>query len=202
MTCHNCRIEAKRSGKHRNGLQRFRCMTCGKTFTESHESPLDTMTISMEKADLALQLLVEGCSIRSIGRTTGLHRDTILRLLVLAGEKCEKHMGRLIVNIPVKDVQCDEIWGYVYKKEAHELAMEADNEGMGDAYCFVAIERGSKLVLNFALGRRSQATTDAFIEGCAPRLPINASRSAPMATSRISRRSPRRSATAATSRSS
>jgi IS1 family transposase len=29
----------------------------------------------------------------------------------------------------------------------------------------VAIERYTKLVLNFALGRRSQATTDAFIEG-------------------------------------
>ena len=37
--------------------------------------------------------------------------------------------------------------------------------GLGDAYCFVAIERNTKLVLNFALGRRSQATTDAFIEG-------------------------------------
>ena len=35
---------------------------------------------------------------------------------------------------------------------------------IGDAHCFVAIERHSKLVLNFALGRRSQATTDAFIE--------------------------------------
>ena len=43
--------------------------------------------------------------------------------------------------------------------------MEANDEGMGDAYCFVAIERNSKLILNFALGRRSQATTDAFIEG-------------------------------------
>ena len=43
--------------------------------------------------------------------------------------------------------------------------MEADDDSMGDAYCFVAIERNTKLVLNFALGRRSQATTDAFIEG-------------------------------------
>src|ERR1700691_440769 len=74
-------------------------------------------------------------------------------------------MGRLIVNVPVKDVQCDEIWGYVAKKEAHKLPTEADDDSIGDAYCFVAIERGSKLVLNFALGRRSQATTDAFIEG-------------------------------------
>jgi hypothetical protein len=64
-------------------------------------------------------------------------------------------MGKLIVNIPVKDVQCDEIWAFVQKKEGN----------IGDAYCFVAIERYTKLVLNFVLGRRSQATTDAFIEG-------------------------------------
>ena len=165
MTCHNCRIEAKRFGKHRNGLQRFRCAQCGKTYTEAHEKPLEGMTTPQDKALLAMRLLVEGCSIRSIERTTELHRDTILRLLVLVGEKCEMIMGRLVVNIPVTDVQCDEIWGYVYKKEAHKLPMEANDEGMGDAYCFVAIERNSKLVLNFALGRRSQATTDAFIEG-------------------------------------
>jgi IS1 family transposase len=136
-----------------------------KTYAEPHEKPLEGMTTPQDKALLALRLLVEGNSVRSIERTTELHRDTILRLLVLVGEKCEKIMGRLIVNVPVTDVQCDEIWGYVYKKEAHKLPMEANDEGMGDAYCFVAIERNSKLVLNFALGRRSQATTDAFIEG-------------------------------------
>jgi IS1 family transposase len=40
-----------------------------------------------------------------------------------------------------------------------------DDPNFGDAYTFVAIERHSKLVLNFALGKRDQATTDIFIEG-------------------------------------
>jgi IS1 family transposase len=74
-------------------------------------------------------------------------------------------MGRLIVNVPVTDVQADEIWGYVAKKEAHKLPAEKDDDSKGDAYCYVAMERHSKLVLNFALGRRNQATTDVFIEG-------------------------------------
>ena len=165
MTCHNCRIEAKRFGKHRNGLQRFRCAQCSKTFTEAHEKPLDGMTTPTDKALLALRLLVEGCSIRSIERTTELHRDTILKLLVVVGEKCERLMGRVIVNIPATDVQADEIWAFVGKKEGHKLPMEANDEGIGDAYCFVAIDRNTKLVFNFSLGRRSQAITDAFIEG-------------------------------------
>src|SRR5579863_7942951 len=136
MTCPNCRIEAKKFGKHRNGLQRFRCVTCGKTYTEPQEKPLEGMSTPMDKALLAVRLLVEGNSIRSVERITDLHRDTILRLLVLVGEKCEKIMGRLVVNVPCADVECDEIWGYVYKKEAHKLPMEAHDDSIGDAYCF------------------------------------------------------------------
>ena len=165
MTCPNCQNAVKKFGKHRNGLQRFRCLECGKTFTETHEKPVQGMTTPSDKALLALRLLVEGNSVRSVERTTDLHRDTILKLLVAVGEKCEKLMGRLIVNVPVKDVQCDEIWGYVQKKEAHKWPWEANEPGIGDAYCFVAIERHSKLILNFALGRRSQETTNVFIEG-------------------------------------
>jgi transposase-like protein/IS1 family transposase len=165
MNCTDCQIECRRFGKHRNGLQRFRCPQCHKTFTEVHEKPLGDMTIPMDKALLALQLLVEGTSIRSAERITGLHRDTILRLLVLAGEKCEKVMGRLIVNVPVRDVECDEIRAFIGKKEGHKRPEEQHDETIGDQYCFIGIERHSKLVLNFALGRRSRATCDVFIEG-------------------------------------
>jgi len=124
--------------------------TSGKTYTEPRGRLLDAITTPVDTALLAIRLMVEGNSVRSIERATDLHRDTILRLLLLVGEKCEKLMGRLIVNVPVKDVQCDEIWGYVYKKEAHKNPEEANEDGIGDANCFVAIERTSKLVLNFA----------------------------------------------------
>jgi hypothetical protein len=84
-------------------------------------------------------------------------------ILVLAGAKCEQVMARLIVNIPVKDVQADEIWSFIQKKE--KQCGPDDDPGFGDAYCFTAIERNSKLILNFALGKRNQATTNIFIEG-------------------------------------
>lgn len=72
-------------------------------------------------------------------------------------------LGRMIVNVPVKDVQCDEIWSFIQKKE--KQCGPDDDPNFGDAYCFTAIERHSKLILNFALGKRDQATTDIFIEG-------------------------------------
>lgn len=72
-------MKCLRFGKHRNGLQRFRCPECGKTYTEGHDKPLNGMTIPLEKALPVLHLLVEGASVRSAERITGLHRDTILR---------------------------------------------------------------------------------------------------------------------------
>jgi IS1 family transposase len=121
--------------------------------------------LKTEKQIAIISALVEGNSVRSIERMTGVHRDTILRLMVSVGDHCAAIMGRLVRNVPVKDIQADEIWGFIGKKEAHKWPHEAHDNTIGDAYTFVAIERDSKLVLNFALGRRDTATTQIFIEG-------------------------------------
>src|SRR5579863_2519463 len=105
MTCPTCEIRCASFGTHRNGLRRFRCVKCGRTFTEPHTKPLGAMTVSPEKAVLALRMLLEGSSVRSIERTIDIHRDTILKLLTVAGEKCEKIMGRFVRNIAVRDVE-------------------------------------------------------------------------------------------------
>jgi IS1 family transposase len=117
----------------------------------------------MDKAVSVLKLILEGMSIRSVERVTGVHRDTILRLLVLAGERCQTLMVEKIVNLPVSDVQADEIWGYVFKKEGHKWDSEKNNDEIGDAYCFVGIERTTKLVLAWHLGKRDTPSTDTFI---------------------------------------
>src|SRR5918999_935395 len=108
MTCHNCQIQTVKIGKDRKGNQRFRCQKCRKSFVEAHAKPLGNMYLPLDKAELCLRLLVEGNSIRSTERITGVNRNTILDLLVLAGEKCERLLNEKIKNISVRDVQCDE----------------------------------------------------------------------------------------------
>ena len=121
------------------------------------------MRLPIDKAVKVLELLLEGCSVNTAQRLTGVHHTTILTLLVEAGQKCERILSRKIVNVPVQDVQVDEIWSFVGKKQ--KALQPGDDPNLGDAYCFVAMERHSKLVLNFALGKRNQITTDAFVEG-------------------------------------
>ena len=63
----------------------------------------------------------------------------------------------------MRDVEVDEIWGYVGKKEGHKWEHEENDAEIGDAYCFVAMERNTKLVLTHYLGKRTAESTDQFI---------------------------------------
>lgn len=163
MTCHSCRIECKRKGRDRKGTQRYQCRQCSKTFLAPQDKPLDGMYLPMAKAEMILKLLLEGNSVSSVVRLTDVHHATILKLLVLAGEKCERIMAEKIRNVEVRDVEADEVWSFIGKKE--KRVRPDDDQNLGDCYTFVAIERHSKLVLNITMGKRDQITTDTFIEG-------------------------------------
>ena len=66
------------------------------------------------------------------------------------------------------DARDNTLDGMYLPVEKAELILKMLLEGSSvatDVYTFVAIERHSKLVLNIALGKRDQQTTDAFIEG-------------------------------------
>jgi transposase-like protein/IS1 family transposase len=168
MTCHNCSSLCKKFGKFGpQRIQRYRCNQCKKTFSEEHEKaqgPLGDMRISLDKAEMCLQLLLEGNSVRSIQRITGLHQVTILKLLVLAGKRCARFMDRKMRKVKVNDLQLDEIWTFCRMKEKVKTRKGLTGDHLGDAYCFTAFERDSKLLLTWHLGRRTETDTVAFAE--------------------------------------
>ena len=77
MNCPSCNNLSKLFGKDRKGQQRYRCLSCRKTFGERKVKMLDHMILAQGKALAVLSHLVEGCSVRSTERLIGLHRDTI-----------------------------------------------------------------------------------------------------------------------------
>jgi transposase-like protein/IS1 family transposase len=164
MTCQACEKPAKRFGKDRKGQQRYRCLSCGKTFLEPKIKTLDNMTLAEGKALAVLQHLIEGCSVRSTERLTGVHRDTILSLLIVAGRKCEALMFERIHGLHVQDVECDELWAYVGMKSKAKDKKGIDDPTIGDAWTFTAIERHSKLILSWHLGQRTYEDTVMFTE--------------------------------------
>jgi transposase-like protein/IS1 family transposase len=163
MRCPHCQGETRRFGRNRNGSRRFRCDACRKTFTDESTRPVDRRRLSQEKAILALRMLLEGNSIRSVERLTQVHRDTIIATMVEAGEACKKFLETVVRKVAVLDVEGDEIWGFVgCKRRTAEL--RGYGPEVGDAYCFTAIERHTKLILTWHLGKRCPEDTLRFSE--------------------------------------
>ena len=106
------------------------------------------MRIDEAKALHVLEMLLEGVSIRSTVRMTGIAKGTILSLLETVGRRALHFWGVRMSNLAVSNVQVDEIWGFVGCKEKTRVQKQY-NEDYGDAYCFTAIERDSKLLVTW-----------------------------------------------------
>lgn len=122
-----------------------------------------------EKKEAVISALVEGNSIRSTERMTGVHRDTIMRLVGRVGAGCEVLMDQTMRNLPCKDIQVDEIWCFVGKKQRHIAAGESPI-GKGDDWTYVALDRDTKLIPAYRVGKRTAANTQAFITDLSERL--------------------------------
>jgi len=127
--------------------------------------------LKAEKKLAVISALTEGCSIRSIVRMTGVHKKTIMKLLVEIGTKCEQIMKEKMYGIRCEAVECDEILTFVGKKEG---VMKADerkaNPDFGDQYTYIALDPVSKMIPAFHVGKRDSVNTHRFIEDLSRRI--------------------------------
>ncbi len=91
------------------------------------------------KQESVIHLLLEGCSIRSTERLTGVHRDTIMRLMVRSARHCDRLMNAHIYNVPPSVLEVDEAWSYVGKKDRQIRPLERSNPEIGSQWIFIAM---------------------------------------------------------------
>jgi IS1 family transposase len=120
------------------------------------------MTSRPDAGFMAIKCLLEGCSIRSTERLSGLNRNTIMRLLVSAGERSAKLLDGALRGLNCRYVQCDEIWTFVQKKQRH-VRGDANPYEIGDQWIFVAMDAETKLVASHFIGKRTMDSTRSFI---------------------------------------
>lgn len=126
-------------------------------------------TLNTDKQRAAIQSLIEGNSIRSTERITGIHQDTIMRLILRVGQNCVRFLDKAMNRVRCQRVQIDEIWTYVFKKEARIL----DNENImviGDQYVFIGLDADTKLVICHFVGKRDGTSAYYFMRDLQERL--------------------------------
>jgi IS1 family transposase len=126
--------------------------------------------LSLDKKVAVISALVEGCSIRSTVRMTGVAKGTILRLLAEVGQACAEYQDRVIRNVPAQRAQVDEIWSYVGCKEKNVTPEKFDAQICADVWTFTAIEAQTKLVISWMVGRRDAGCATAFLQDVQGRL--------------------------------
>jgi len=103
-------------GKTRKGVQRFRCQTCGRTFTETTGTIFYRKRTPEHEILETLALLAEGNRISSLSRVKGFKEDTILAWVRQAAQHADAVDEVLMKNFKVKRGQLDALWAYVQNK--------------------------------------------------------------------------------------
>jgi IS1 family transposase len=114
--------------------------------------------------------LVEGCSIRSTVRMTGVSKKAVTKLVVDLGTVCAKYHDEHVRNIRSKRVQCDEIWSFVGMKQKHVPAEARGTLGLGDAWVWTALDSDTKLMVSYMVGLRDAGYANEFMNDVADRL--------------------------------
>src|SRR5262245_50103680 len=102
-----------------------------------HNGPIMNRLDAKTRAQV-LSCLLEGCSIRSTVRVTGVAKKTVSRLLIEAGAVAAEYQDRVMRNLTCRRLQIDELWGFNYCKARNvtpEIAKKVP--GAGDMWLWV-----------------------------------------------------------------
>lgn len=125
--------------------------------------------LPLEKQIQIVNALVEGNSIRSTARMVGVEHKTVMRVLLRVGQKCQRLLDERMRGLQCSNVQVDEIWTFVGKKEKRVNGID-DPFQVGDQYVFVAMDAESKLIPSFRIGKRSAENAWYFMRDLSERV--------------------------------
>ena len=116
------------------------------------------------------QLIVEGTSMRSIGRILDVSPNTVDKLLREAGQACISIHDRQVRNVHAQRVQCDEIWSFCYAKQKNVATAKNAPPDAGDVWTWTSIDPQTKLMIAWFVGDRSATSAGILIDDLKNRL--------------------------------
>jgi len=140
----------------------------GSMRTSRQNGKVRVSLLSLAKRSEVVAHLCEGAGIRPTSRLTNVSQPTILSLLLKVGAGCDRLHDRLVRDLDIRDIQADEIWSYIQKKQAR--LKPTDDPTFGDAYTWLALARTQKLIISYRVGKRDEASAMLFAADLRARL--------------------------------
>ncbi len=136
-------------------VPRFRCQACGGLISARAGTAYAGIRTDMSIYLRGATTLAEGVSIRATGRLLLVDKDTVNHWLPILGDHCRGLMNYFFRNLHLRECQLDELWTFVYKKEAQLTPFEKLQEVYGDAWVWIAFSPVYKLVPVWVIGKRT-----------------------------------------------
>jgi len=125
--------------------------------------------LNTDKRAQILHCIVEGNSLRATSRLANVSINTVVKLLIDAGNACSKYQDETMRNLTCKRLQCDEIWSFIGCKEKNATP-EMKAKGMGSVWTWTALDSDTKLVPCWFIGPRDAGSAYHFMHDLKGRL--------------------------------
>src|SRR5215467_9772959 len=99
-------------------IRLLRCRTCGEEFSERRGTALFNTKVTEERATSVINHLGEGCGMRATARLVHVSKDTVARLLRMAGRHAERFHAQHVHDVTPRAIEFDEQWSFVKKSRS------------------------------------------------------------------------------------
>ena len=135
---------------------------------QAHHKAVNRLSADQRRA--VAHALVEGNSIRSTCRMTGVAKGTVARFLVALGRACDEYQDATLRDLPCKRTGRRDLDVRVLQAAHHPQRLTGAS-GMGDVWTWTAICQDTKLVPTWLVGLRDKRHAALFIDDLAERIP-------------------------------
>ena len=142
------------SGKRRI----FQCTKCGTPFSETRDTVFFDLKTPEEKVMMALKMLLVKVDLAGISFVLGVTEETVLAWLQRAAHKAEEINAHLLRDLPVTQVQLDEMWSFIKRKHTAQAGPDGESTALsedGRQWVWISFAPEYRLILAAFVGSRT-----------------------------------------------
>src|SRR5215813_440528 len=142
------------SGKRRI----FRCSKCERPFSETRDTVFFDLRSPEDKVLMALKMLLVKVALSDIGFVLGVTEETVLEWLRRAVQKAHEINAHLLRDLPVTQVQLDEMWSFIRRQHAQPASPDGESTAGsedGRHWVWISFAPEFRLILAAFVGPRT-----------------------------------------------